>query len=137
MAFACATAIQGLITLNVDSYVPKRWHGTLLMWAYLFIPFSCNIYARRALKVIEIGGALLHVINFIVTVVTLVVMAPRSSAKFVFTQSFFGQSGWQSEGVQWCIGLLSITSVLTGKAEPKPTTSEMTDWPQGLTACFI
>ncbi|RMZ79610.1 hypothetical protein DV737_g3311, partial [Chaetothyriales sp. CBS 132003] len=33
----------------------------------------------------------------------------RSSQKLEF-----GQSGWTNEGVQWCIGLLSITSVLTG-----------------------
>ena len=85
------------------------------MWAFLSIPVLCNIYARKVLKVIEIAGGILYVVFFIVIIVTLVVMSPRSTAKFVFTESFFGISGWQSEGVQWCIGLLSITSVLTGE----------------------
>ena len=63
---------------------------------------------------VEIAGGILHVVFFVVSIVTLVVMSTRSTAEFVFTESFFGQSGWESEGVQWCIGLLSITSVLTG-----------------------
>jgi choline transport protein len=85
------------------------------MWAFLSLPVLCNVYGRRLLKAIEIFGGVLHIIFFIVTVTTLAVMARRSSAKFVFTESFFGQSGWNSEGVQWCLGLLSITSVLTGQ----------------------
>jgi len=103
--------------LNYESYVPQRWHGTLLMWAYMGIPVLCNIYARKTLKAIEIAGGVLYVCFFIITVVTLVTMAPKSTAEFVFTESFFGRSGWESEGIQWCIGLLSITSVLTGESK--------------------
>ncbi|RMD40950.1 hypothetical protein DV735_g4164, partial [Chaetothyriales sp. CBS 134920] len=84
------------------------------MWAFLSIPVLCNVFARRILKAVEIVGGILHVVFFIVTVTTLAVMARRSTAEFVFTESWFGQSGWSNEGVQWCIGLLSITSVLTG-----------------------
>ena len=87
------------------------------MWAYLAIPVLCNIYARKTLKAIEIAGGVLYVCFFIITVVVLVTMAPRSTAEFVFTESFFGLSGWESEGIQWCIGLLSITSVLSGESK--------------------
>ena len=101
--------------MNDESYVSRRWHSTLLMWAYMVIPILCNIYARKTLKIIEIAGGVLFVCFFIITVVTLVTMAPRSTAEFVFTKSFFGRSGWESKGIQWCLGLLSITSVLTGE----------------------
>lgn len=113
--FVSALSVQGLIILNSETYVPKRWHSTLLMWAFLTIPVLCNVFGRRLLKAVEIVGGVLHVIFFIVTVTTLATMAERSTAKFVFTESFFGQSGWDNQGVEWCIGLLSITSVLTGK----------------------
>ena len=124
MPFVSAQAVQGLIILNSDTYVPKRWHSTLLMWAFLTIPVLCNVFGRKLLKAVEIVGGVLHVIFFIVTVTTLAVMSERSTAKFVFTESFFGHSGWNNQGVEWCLGLLSITSVLTGKAAVMPRVTQ-------------
>lgn len=121
MPFVSAQAVQGLIILNSETYVPERWHATLLMWAFLATPVLCNVFGRKLLKAVEITGGVLHVIFFIVVVTVLACMAQRSTAEFVFTESFFGASGWESEGVQWCIGLISITSVLTG--EPFPSKS--------------
>ncbi|EON66704.1 hypothetical protein W97_05950 [Coniosporium apollinis CBS 100218] len=94
--FLNGTTIQGLIILNVESYVPQRVHGTLLMWAFCLVPFVFNIWARKALPPIEIAGGILHILCFIVSIVVLVVMAPKKSAEFVFTESFFGRSGWDS-----------------------------------------
>lgn len=133
MPFVSAQALQGLIILNSDTYVPERWHSTLLMWAFLTIPVLCNVFGRKLLKAVEIVGGVLHVIFFIVTVTTLAVMSERSTAEFVFTESWFGQSGWESEGVQWCIGLLSITSVLTGKASWSLGDSALKRVPKSLT----
>lgn len=116
--FISAQAVQGLIILNSETYVPERWHSTLLMWAFLTIPVLCNVFGRKLLKAVEITGGVLHVVFFIVVVTTLACMAERSTAEFVFTESWFGASGWESEGVQWCLGLISITSVLTGEFFP-------------------
>ena len=108
------TTIQGLIILNHDDYVPQRWHGTLLTWACLSIPLLFNIFARKALPPLEIIGGIAHIVFFIVVVVVLVVLAPRSSAEFVFKGSISGLSGWNNYGVSWCIGLLSATFPLGG-----------------------
>lgn len=113
-AFLMGTVIQGLITLNNDDYVPQRWHGTLLVWACLAIPLLCNIYARKLLTTLEIIGGISHLIFMIVVVVILVVLSPRSSASFVFTQSITGLSGWTDPGISWCLGLLSATFPLSG-----------------------
>ncbi|KAK5710287.1 hypothetical protein LTR17_018993 [Elasticomyces elasticus] len=118
--FISALCLQGLIILNDETYVPQRWQATLLMWAFLALPVLGNVYGRKLLKAVEIMGGVLHIVFFVVTITTLAVMARRSTAKFVFTESFFGQSGWESEGVQWSLGLLSITSVLTGAAATSP-----------------
>ncbi|KAF2461493.1 amino acid/polyamine transporter I [Lineolata rhizophorae] len=114
VSFVAGTVVQGLIILNKEDYVPEAWHGTLLQWSYLLVPYLCNLFARKILPALEILGGIMHVVFFIAAVVTLTVLAPRSSAEFVFNSSLFGQSGWTNEGVQWCIGLLSITAVLTG-----------------------
>ena len=106
---------QGLIELNNPTYVPKLWHITFLMWAYLAINVILNVYGRRLLVAVEMFGGFIHLAFFVATIVTLAVMGPKSSASFVFTESFFGQSGWSNKAVQWCLGLLTSTSLLTGK----------------------
>jgi choline transport protein len=107
VAFLEGTIIQGLVIQNNPNYVPKLWHGTLLTWAVLVLPILCNLFARRILPALEIVGALGHIIFFLVIIITLAVLSPRSTASFVFTTSTTGLSGWSSPGIQWCIGLLS------------------------------
>lgn len=86
-----------------------------MAWAYLAIPVFLNVYGRRLLKAIEIIGGVLFVVFFIVTIITLVTVSETNPSEFVFKESFFGISGYTNEGVQWCIGLLTITAVLIGK----------------------
>lgn len=106
-SFINGTLIQGLIILNNDSYVPQRWHGTLISWLCLAVPVACNIWGRKLLPSIEIVMGVTHIVFFVATVTTLVILGPRSDASFVFGTTFTGYSGWTNPGVQWCIGLLS------------------------------
>ena len=107
--------VQGLIIFNYpDTYEPRRWHGTLLSWAFIVFPVICNVYGRRLLAPLEIIGGICHLLFFICTVVILVVMAPRSTAEFVFTNRVSDISGWTNPGVAWCIGLLSAAFPLVG-----------------------
>ena len=100
--------IQGCIVLCNENYVPQGWHTTLLAYASFVLPVICNVYARKVLAPLEIVSAVLHVILFITFVVVLTVMAKRSTAEFVFNTSFFGISGWDNEGIQWSVGLLTV-----------------------------
>ena len=113
-AFLLGTTIQGLMVLNDDTYVYERWHGTLLAWALFAIPVAVNIFARRVLPGLEIIGVITHLVFFLVWVITLAVMAPKSTPGFVFGTNIFGLSGWSNEGVQWCVGLLSAVFPLGG-----------------------
>jgi choline transport protein len=117
VAFLEGTVIQGLIILNDVTYIPQRWHGTLLTWAVIALPLFCNIFARRVLPPLEIIGGIGHFVFFIAIVTTLCVLSPHSSADFVFTQTITGLSGWSSPGIQWCIGLLSAAFPLGCKSE--------------------
>lgn len=60
-------------------------------------------------------GGICHVIFFFALIIPLILLAPRSTPDFVFT-TFVNDSGWSSNGVSWCIGLLTVTYCFMGKA---------------------
>jgi choline transport protein len=112
--FLVATQIQGLVVLNYPNYHGERWHGTLLMWAVLVINFAINVYAIKVLPMIQLMGGIFHVASFVMLVVPLVLLSPRSTAKFVFTE-VLNEGGWKSDGISWCIGLLTVTYCFLGE----------------------
>lgn len=63
---------------------------------------------------IELIGGICHVVFYVMVLVTLVVLAPRSSASFVFTE-FVNGGQWASDGVSWCVGLLTVVYCFVGE----------------------
>jgi len=51
---------------------------------------------------------------YIIIVVTLSVLAERSTPQFVFQTFTMGRSGWENAGVTWGIGLLTATFAVNG-----------------------
>ena len=105
--------IQGLIILNYPSYKPQQYHGTLLYYAIVALILFVNVFGMRIFPHIETIALILHIIFFFMLMVPMVYLAPRSSPKFVFA-SFENNGGWTSNGVSWCIGLLTSTYALSG-----------------------
>jgi len=91
----------------------------LIGYALIPVPILFNLFARHTLRPIEIVGAVLYFIFFIVLVVVLVALGGRNSAKWVFTGNSGGASGWENPAMSWCIGLLSAAFTLTGKLTGK------------------
>jgi len=114
VTFLAATQIQALMALNYPDYDYKRWHGTLLMWAIMLVTLVVNVWAVKLLPLIELLGGICHLAFFVCLLVPLVVLAPRSSADFVFTQ-FINDSGWPNDGVSWCVGLLTVVYCFVGE----------------------
>ena len=115
LPYFTGSQICGLVILNYPNYVYKGWHVTLIGYATVLIPLVFNIFARKTLKAIEIIGATLHTIFFVVFVVVLITLGGRNSAEYVFTANSGGVSGWENPTIQWCIGLLSAVFPLTGE----------------------
>lgn len=84
------------------------------MWAVLLLNFAINVYAINILPIIQVLGGIAHVAFFVMLIVPLVLLSPRSSADFVFT-SVLSQGGWKNEAVAWCIGLLTVTYCFLGE----------------------
>ena len=115
VTYLTATQIQGLMILNYPNYSPERWHGTLLMFAVVAIFFVVNVYGIRLLPLLELIGGISHVAFFVALLVALVALAPKSTAEFVFTD-FENEGGWASDGVSWCIGLLTVVYCFVGSS---------------------
>lgn len=113
-AFIAAEMIQGLMILNLENYEPLRWHVTMIYWVVLLIAVLVNILGIRVFPHIETAACLFHICFFFVLLVPLVYLSPRSSAKFVFAD-YENSSGWNNNGVSWCIGLLSTAWCFVGE----------------------
>jgi choline transport protein len=114
--FLAGTMIQGLLVLNYapEEYTYERWHGTLLYWAILVFAASISIFGSHVLPLVEKASMVLHVLFFLVIVIVMCVMSPtKNPASLVFT-TFENNSGWSSDGIAWCIGMLSSCYVLIG-----------------------
>jgi len=85
----------------------------MIMWAVLVLNFGINVYGITILPMLQLMGGIFHVGFFVVLVVPLVLLSPRSSAKFVFTE-VVNEGGYQSDGLSWCIGLLTVVYCFLG-----------------------
>ena len=129
--------IQGLLVLNDPTYVYERWHGTLLYWAILALALVVNIWGMHILPQVENATMILHVGLFIVLLVAICVVSPtKNSASFVFSD-FENETGWQSNGVAWCIGMLSSAYVMVGYDGATHLSEEMTDPAIGVPRAMI
>lgn len=106
--------ITSLAIFNNDNYVPERWHTSLIMIATMIVPFVANLWFRKLIDSLEIFGGILHFVLFIVFLVTLIAMGPRSSPDFVFKTLVTDVSGWTNPGVSWCLGLTTATFSVVG-----------------------
>lgn len=119
--FACAgptsslaTMITSLAMFNVESYVPERWHTSLVMIATMVVPLFFNLWFRKVINILEHFAGILHICLFIVYIAVLASLGPKSNPDFVFKTLTHDVSGWTNPGVAWCLGLLSATFSVSG-----------------------
>ncbi len=127
-----ANMITGMAIFSFPNYSPKRWHTTLIMWAFIIIPYIFNLWFRQLLNAFELIGGIGHIVFFIVSMVTLIVLGERSSTEYVFKTLTHGDGGWNNQGVAWGVGLLTITFSVTGERLPLATacrSSSLTNLP--------
>jgi choline transport protein len=114
VCYLVATQIQGLVVLNNPNYVFHRYHGTFIMWAVMIVSFAANVYAIKILPLIQLFGGIMHVTFFVALTVPLVLLSPRSTPEFVFTE-LLNKGGWHSDGISWCLGMLTVTYCFIGE----------------------
>ncbi|XXH02250.1 hypothetical protein Hte_008619 [Hypoxylon texense] len=109
-----ATLIQDLLVLNhPETYAPKGWHGTLLIWATVTLAFLVNSILGRWLPKIEGFILYLHVIGFFAVIIPLLYLAKRVDATTVFTQ-WSNDGGWPTMGLAFFVGIITNVGPFIG-----------------------
>ncbi|TID23971.1 hypothetical protein E2P81_ATG02279 [Venturia nashicola] len=107
LTFLIGTLIQGMIAAYDPSYIPKRWQGTLFVFAIAAIEAIVNSFMVNQLPRIQKIMIVPHGLGWMVVVVFVWVLAPHADAAEVFTQ--FTSLGWDNMGLSLMVG--QITSV--------------------------
>jgi Amino acid permease len=105
-SFLTGTIIQGLITLRDPNYTPTAWQGTLFVFAMVVVIYIFNIWAARAMPMIQNLLLVFHTFGFLAIIIVLWARAPRQSAKVVFAE-FKNGGGWPTVGLSLMIGQIS------------------------------
>lgn len=107
--------MQGIIVLADPSYSPERWQATLLIIASAVCIGLFNIYAAKHLPLAEGIFACLHVFALFPVIITLLVLAPKQSARAVFTEFTDNGAGWPSIALTVMVGQVSAIFAVIGK----------------------
>ena len=73
-----------------------------------------NVFGFKLLPHLETLAGILHVCLWFAWLIPLVYLLPQRSASWVFTD-FENSSGWDSDAVSWCLGLLTVTYPMLGR----------------------
>ena len=95
--FLTMTLIQVMINVTRPDYAFTNWQYTLACLAFIASTIFFNTWAAKALPLLEAGALWIHLFGFLVVIIPLWVLAPKNSAKDVFT-SFVNESGYSNMG---------------------------------------
>ncbi|KAH7130341.1 amino acid transporter-like protein [Dendryphion nanum] len=112
--YLTATAIQGVIINSQRSYVPERWHGTLLVFAIMLLCFIFNTILAKQLPIVENIVLIWHVTLFIVILAVLATLSPQKSASADVWKLFLNEGGYESKGLSFFVGLITPVFAFSG-----------------------
>jgi choline transport protein len=73
-----------------------------------------NLWFRKLLNAFEVAGGICCIVFFLINVITLGVLAEKTTTDFVFKTLIHEAPGWSNPGIAWCLGLLAPVSALIG-----------------------
>lgn len=119
------TLIQGIIAAYNPSYIPKRWQGTLFVFAMVLIEAIFNGIFVNQLPRLQKIMAFPHGLGWIAVIIVLWVLAPHASAHDVFLnwQSF----GWSNMGLSAMVGQITTVYFLIASDSAAHLAEEVKD----------
>lgn len=108
-SFLIGTLVQGTVVAYLpDDYEPKRWQGTLCVFAVALITALVNIPIADQLPRIQKVMVIPHGLGWIAVIAVLWALAPHADAPDVFL-NISSNGGWENLGLSALVG--QITSV--------------------------
>ncbi|EON66770.1 hypothetical protein W97_06018 [Coniosporium apollinis CBS 100218] len=136
LAFLVSGQIQGLLILTSESYVPQRWHGTMLVIAINLFAQAFNTFLARKLPLVEGIVLILHIFGFFAILVPLLVLGERAPAKEVFT-TFTDGGGWGNTGLSCLVGILTPVFSFIGPDSATHMSEELRDASKTLPRAMV
>jgi choline transport protein len=96
----------------METYVYKRWHGSLLAIAFILLAVIFNTVLAKRLPMVEGFLAFLHVLG-VVIFIPLLVLSPKSKGGSPLVD-FYNPGGWPSDGVATMVGSAATITALIG-----------------------
>ena len=85
----------------------------MIFWAVLLVCVAMNTVFSKALPTIEVAVLILHILGFFAIIIPLLYLAPKDSAKDVFT-AFENAGGWSSQTLSFFVGLNGVAVAFVG-----------------------
>lgn len=89
--------IQVVVNVKQPDYTFTNWQVTLALLGFILSLIVFNTWAAKALPMVQAAALWVHIFGFLAVIIPLWVLAPRNSAKDVFTV-FVNESGYSSMG---------------------------------------
>lgn len=119
--FGAANLTLGLISLNHPNFVAKAWHNSCIYWGITLIALGFNLWGNRILPQIQNAILAFHIGFFFMVFIAMLALKPdANTAAFVFTK-FQNSTGWSSDGIAWCLGMLTSCYVMIGTSSNPPS----------------
>ncbi|KAI7186116.1 amino acid transporter [Hortaea werneckii] len=123
-AYGAGNVILQMGAISYPSYVPTKWHATLMTMGVTMLSVFFNTLGARHLPLFESLILILHIVGFLAVIITLGVLAPKAPAEQVFTE-FSNFGGWTSIGGACVVGMLTATGSLGGSDSPAHIAEEV------------
>ncbi|KAK3389586.1 putative GABA permease [Podospora didyma] len=137
IGFLVAQQIQGVVLLNHESYVPERWHLTLIVIAVETFCQVLNTTFYRQLPLLETLALLLHVAGFLIILIPLWVLGPRAEDPSAVFFTFTDGGGWGNTGLSCLIGILTPIFSLLGPDSATHMSEELRNASKSLPRAMI
>ncbi|KAF8864083.1 amino acid transporter-like protein [Acephala macrosclerotiorum] len=105
--FVMTTQIQSIIEIANSEFSFTSWQYTLIMLGFLLITILFNTWWARALPGLETMSLFGHIGGFLLVMIPLLVMAPKNSAKQVFTE-VVNNGGWSNTGTACLVSQVTV-----------------------------
>lgn len=105
--YVVTTQIEAMIQVTNPEYAFTKWQATLIMIAFTLLTIVFNTWGAPVLPGLETACLIGHLVGFLVVMIPLWVLCPKSSAQDVFVH-FEDNSGWGNMGTAFLISQVYV-----------------------------
>nr|OQO31753.1 hypothetical protein B0A51_00655 [Rachicladosporium sp. CCFEE 5018] len=128
--------VESMINVYAPDWTFTSWQITLIMWAFTLITIIFNTYAAGILPGLEIASLVGHIAGFVVTLVPILVLAPKNSAREVFVD-FQNNSGYSSVSAAYLLSQVTVIYCNLGSDSVVHISEEVSDASLTVPRCMF